>query len=153
MDVKLNALSITNLVISIGMAVEFTAHYTRAFFLSTGTRNERMKKALHEMMQPMINGALSTIIALSVLSLARYPFFRRYYSLMFVVMVLVAFANGLVLLPVILSLIGPDARRPAGQSDQDYDEQVDEEDGGKPDSPQNGVPLGPLKANDAAVLY
>ncbi|XP_065198827.1 protein patched homolog 1-like [Sycon ciliatum] len=110
MDVKLNAISIANLVISIGMAVEFTAHYARAFLLAQGSRNQRMKIALHEMLQPMINGALSTIIALSVLSANQFPFFRRYYALTYVVMVLVAFANGLILLPVVLSLVGPPAR-------------------------------------------
>ena len=109
-DVNLNPISVANLVISIGMAVEFTAHYARAFLLAQGTRDERMKVALHEMLQPMVNGALSTIIALSVLSLAEFPFFRRYYALTYVIMVLVSFINGLVLLPVILSLIGPPAR-------------------------------------------
>ena len=130
MGVKLNALSITNVVIAVGLAVEFVAHYARAFIVASGTRNERMIIALHEMLQPMVNGALSTICALSVLALARYPFFRTYYSLMFVVIVLVSFANGLLLLPVVLSLVGPEGKKEVKKS-SDYDQHEDTD--GPPD--------------------
>ncbi|XP_065188097.1 NPC intracellular cholesterol transporter 1-like [Sycon ciliatum] len=148
--VKLNAISIANLVVSIGMAVEFTAHYARAFLLAQGNRNERMKTALHEMLKPMFNGALSTIIALSVLSMARFPFFRIYYAITYVLMVIIAFANGLVLLPVLLSVIGPGSQAaPAGH---DYDKQTDEEmhalDSGKQESKAD---LAAAAARDASA--
>lgn len=123
--VKLNAISIANLVVSIGMAVEFTAHYARAFLLAQGSRNERMKTALHEMFKPMLNGALSTVIALSVLSANKFPFFRIYYAVTYVLMVVIAFCNGLILLPVLLSIIGPQSQGvPASDG---YGKQADEE--------------------------
>ena len=79
----------------------------RAFLLAHGTRNERMITALREMVVPMLNGGLSTILAIVVLAGAKFPFFRTYYALMFIVMVIIAVLNGLVFLPVVLSLIGP----------------------------------------------
>lgn len=107
MGVKLNGVSVANFCVSIGLAVEFTAHVARAFLLAPGTRNERMVTALREMTIPMFNGALSTILAVVVLTGAKFPFFRTYYALTFVVVVLIACANGLIFLPVVLSIIGP----------------------------------------------
>lgn len=119
LGVKLNAFSMVNLIISIGMAVEFTAHFAHGFLSITGTRNERMVAALKELMAPMTSGMVSSMLAVVMLATARFPFFRAYYFAMFVVMMVIAFLNGLMLLPVVLSLIGPDAHRFGGRSDKD----------------------------------
>jgi predicted RND superfamily exporter protein len=110
---KLNAFSLTNLAMATGMAVEFTAHIAHVFLLKqgarTGTRDERVIESLEEMFPPMLNGALSSFLAVIPLIFARFPFFRTYYFGMFALMIIVAFVNGMIVLPVVLSLIGPRA--------------------------------------------
>lgn len=106
--VKLNAFSVVNLCMSVGLAVEFTAHIARAFLVAQGeTRDHRMISALEEMLPPMINGALSSFLPILVLVGAKFPFFRAYYFGMFTAVIIIAFLHGAVLLPVILSLVGP----------------------------------------------
>ena len=106
-NVKLNPFSVANLAISIGMSVEFTAHVARSFAVAQGTHDQRMRTALREMLAPMYHGAVSTILAVAVLAGSAFPFFRDYYCISFILMILIAVANGLVFLPVLLSLIGP----------------------------------------------
>lgn len=114
MDVKINAFSVVNLVMTVGMAVEFTAHISHVFLLAQGNRNQRMGLALEEMMAPMLSGFLSSFFAVIPLAFARFPFFRTYYFGMFSVMLILAFLNGMIFMPVVLSLIGPGARSPSG---------------------------------------
>lgn len=120
MGIKLNAVSVANFCVSIGLAVEFTAHVARAFLLAPGTRDNRMRIALREMLVPMVNGAFSTILSVIVLVGNKFPFFRVYYAGMFAVMVTIACMNGLIFLPVVLSVIGPPQRKiKSGKSEMD----------------------------------
>jgi Niemann-Pick C1 protein len=45
-DIQLNAVSVVNLVMSVGIAVEFCVHITHAFTMTTGHRAVRATKAL-----------------------------------------------------------------------------------------------------------
>lgn len=107
--VKLNAFSLVNLVMAVGMAVEFTAHIANSFLFHMGSKNQRMKLALTDLFSPMMNGAASTFLAVIPLAFARYPFFQLYYFTFFTIMVVVSFVNGMVLLPVLLSIAGPES--------------------------------------------
>ncbi|KAL3655161.1 hypothetical protein CASFOL_000947 [Castilleja foliolosa] len=49
LDIQLNALSVVNLVMSVGIAVEFCVHLTHAFVVASGDRNQRMQEALTTM--------------------------------------------------------------------------------------------------------
>ncbi|KAF8410301.1 hypothetical protein HHK36_002827 [Tetracentron sinense] len=49
LNIQLNAVSVVNLVMSIGIAVEFCVHITHAFSVSSGDRNQRAKEALSTM--------------------------------------------------------------------------------------------------------
>jgi predicted RND superfamily exporter protein len=121
--VKLNAFSLTNLAIAVGMAVEFTAHIAYAFLRAEAPsqdRDARVAYALSEMMQPMVSGAMTTFISVICLAFAKYPFFSLYYFEMISLMILMAFLNGMVFLPVILSLIGPSGMPDIGKMSVDY---------------------------------
>eukprot|EP00122_Pirum_gemmata_P002149 Pgem_evm1s1947 len=59
------------------------------------------------MLWPMTVAALSTIFGIIVLLAHPYEFYSTYYVGMFCLMTLFAFANGAILLPVLLSLFGP----------------------------------------------
>lgn len=105
--VKLNAFSVVNLCISVGMAVEFTAHYSRAFLVADGDRNQRMRTAFKDVGAPMLSGAVSTFLSIVWFALSKVKFIKTYYFNMFAAVTFIAFFNGTVFLPVLLSLIGP----------------------------------------------
>lgn len=104
---NLNMLTMVNLVLSIGFAVDYTAHITHCFNHCKGkTRNRRMIETLLLMGLPVTEGMISTYAAVSVLSFSsKYALvvvFRMTTSVM-----TLAFIHGIVLMPIILSLIGP----------------------------------------------
>ena len=72
-----------------------------------GTRQERVDRALEEMGVPVIHGAISTFLAVVVLSSSSSYVFRVFFRMFFGI-VLFGGGHGLILLPVLLSLIGPE---------------------------------------------
>ncbi|GFP98541.1 niemann-pick c1 protein [Phtheirospermum japonicum] len=111
LDIQLNALSVVNLVMSVGIAVEFCVHITHAFLVTSGDRNQRMKEALTTMGASVFSGiTLTKLVGVLVLCFSRSEVFVVYYFKMYLALVLLGFLHGLVFLPVILSLFGPPSR-------------------------------------------
>ncbi|PPQ77710.1 hypothetical protein CVT25_011145 [Psilocybe cyanescens] len=128
--ISLNAISLVNLVISLGIAVEFCAHVARAF-MSAGTglpidhpsgqkeRDERMWTALVDVGPSVLSGITFTkLIGMSVLALTRSKLLEIYYFRMWLTLIISGALHGLVLLPVILSIAGG-----AGFPQQEADEE------------------------------
>mmetsp|Transcript_4617 Transcript_4617/g.13956 ORF Transcript_4617/g.13956 Transcript_4617/m.13956 type:complete len:1120 (-) Transcript_4617:130-3489(-) len=106
--VKVNAVSITNYAVAVGIAVEFLAHYSHAYLhVADLSRDQRAVHALKIMFAPSTNGYLSTVLALLVVVGNRFPFVRKYYFGMLFSMVTLSYLHGMLLLPVLLSLFGP----------------------------------------------
>ncbi|KAH9973016.1 multidrug efflux transporter AcrB transmembrane domain-containing protein [Lactifluus volemus] len=115
--ISLNAISLVNLVISLGIAVEFCAHVARAF-MNSGPgpttdhtigqeRDERMSAALVDVGPSVLSGITFTkLIGMSVLALTRSKLLETYYFRMWFSLIISGALHGLVLLPVILSLAG-----------------------------------------------
>ncbi|XP_018422992.1 PREDICTED: patched domain-containing protein 3-like [Nanorana parkeri] len=105
-NVNLDSISMINLVICIGFSVDFSAHISYAFVSSEkSTANERVKDALHSLGYPVVQGGLSTILGVIVLSTSQSYIFRTFFKIIFLV---IAFGmlHGLVVLPVLLALFG-----------------------------------------------
>ncbi|PON66253.1 Niemann-Pick C type protein [Parasponia andersonii] len=87
LDIQLNAVSVVNLIMSIGIAVEFCVHIMHAYLVSHGDRNHRMKEALRTMGASVFSGiTLTKLVGVIVLCFARseifvvFEFFSFYLS-------------------------------------------------------------------------
>jgi Niemann-Pick C1 protein len=121
--VSLNAVSLVNLIISVGIALEFCAHIARAFtFPSTsvmeraprhafssrdGGRDARAWAALVNVGASVFSGITVTkLLGVAVLAFTRSKIFEIYYFRVWVALVVFGASHALVFLPVVLSLVG-----------------------------------------------
>ncbi|KAL6781423.1 SSD3 [Auxenochlorella protothecoides x Auxenochlorella symbiontica] len=108
--IQLNAVSVVNLVAALGIGVEFCAHLLHAFMEESGDREQRTAAALTHVGAAVLAGiTLTKFVGVAVLAFARTQIFRVYFFRMYLALVLVGAAHGLILLPVLLSLLGPSA--------------------------------------------
>ncbi|KAF2453744.1 patched sphingolipid transporter [Lineolata rhizophorae] len=105
--VSLNAVSLVNLVISLGIAVEFCAHVARAFSFPSARREARAWAALVNVGGSVVSGILITkALGVCVLAFTRSKIFEVYYFRVWVALVCWAAVHSLVLLPVLLAVMG-----------------------------------------------
>jgi Niemann-Pick C1 protein len=106
--INANAVSLVNLVMTVGIAVEFCSHSVRWFLsCNENTRMDRAKSALSHVGSSVFSGiTITKFIGVFVLIFAESQLFRVYYFGMYISMVIIGAAHSLILLPVILSFVG-----------------------------------------------
>jgi patched 1 len=108
--IKFSAIPAVALIMSVGMSDQFLDHVTMAFLLEVGgTKDERVTRAMTKMFLPVFEGGMSTMLAILLLGFSPFEFVVKYFFLPFFFVVLVGVMNGLIFLPVVLSLVGPSA--------------------------------------------
>nr|XP_055198078.1 protein patched homolog 2 isoform X5 [Nyctereutes procyonoides] len=107
LGIKLSAIPVVILVASVGIGVEFTVHVALGFLTTQGSRNLRAAHALERTFAPVTDGAVSTLLGLLMLAGSNFDFIIRYFFVVLTVLTLLGLLHGLVLLPVLLSILGP----------------------------------------------
>ncbi|KAB1269367.1 Protein patched-like protein 2 [Camelus dromedarius] len=98
LGIKLSAIPVVILVASVGIG---------GFLTAQGSRNLRAARALEHTFAPVTDGAVSTLLGLLMLAGSNFDFIVRYFFVVLTVLTLLGLLHGLVLLPVLLSILGP----------------------------------------------
>ncbi|XP_068604250.1 patched domain-containing protein 3-like [Brachionichthys hirsutus] len=102
--ITLDSISMIVFTICIGFTVDFTAHVSYVFVSSRKARpDDKAVDALSSLGYPILQGALSTTLGVSVLATSEFHTFRTFFKLFFLVM-LVGVLHGLTFIPVLLTL-------------------------------------------------
>jgi len=103
----IDTVSCVNLIIAIGLCVDYSAHIAHRFLVERdGSREDRIRMTLLNMGPAVMNGGISTFIAFILLAQSQSHVFITFFKIFLLVVVFGLF-HGLVVLPVILSWIGP----------------------------------------------
>uniref|UniRef100_A0A6U4II24 SSD domain-containing protein n=2 Tax=Phaeomonas parva TaxID=124430 RepID=A0A6U4II24_9STRA len=102
----INMVIAINVLLAIGLTVDYSAHIAHAYMHTSGTRDERARKALEHIGVSVFNGGATTFIATLALAFARTYVFQVFFRC-FVLIVLFGQFFGVIVLPVVLSLVGP----------------------------------------------
>ncbi|KAL2830459.1 patched family-domain-containing protein [Aspergillus cavernicola] len=116
--VSLNAVSLVNLIICVGIAVEFCAHIARAFMFPSRTimetaptrfrgKDARAWTALVNVGGSVFSGiTITKLLGVCVLAFTRSKIFEIYYFRVWLALIIFAASHALIFLPVALSYFG-----------------------------------------------
>jgi len=107
LGIAIDSVSVINIVLAVGLSIDYSAHVGHCFMMKGGDdKNRRSLEALADIGSAVLSGATSTFLAVVVLLFSKSYVFKIL-SQQFALTVVLGSLHGLVLLPVLLSLLGP----------------------------------------------
>lgn len=117
-DVQINGVATIYILISVGLAVDYSAHIAHMFKTSKGKASERVEEALVRIGPSVFNAMMSTFLAVCVMAFSQSYVFLIFFKALFLVTA-IAGAHGLWLLPVMLATLGGDNGHAPAPTDAD----------------------------------
>jgi len=105
-DLDFNSVTAINLVLAVGLAVDYSAHIAHSFLVATGPGVDRAKEAVDHIGMSVFNGAFSTFLAILPLSLGKSYIFNVFFKMWFMIIIFGSYF-GLIVLPIFLRFLGP----------------------------------------------
>jgi predicted RND superfamily exporter protein len=104
---SVNSVTYLGMVLSIGLIVDYTYHILLRYVESKGdSREERVKESLRTIGASVFVGGLSTLLGVVPLAFSSSHIIRIVF-IIFIALVTLGLSHGLMLLPVVLSVVGP----------------------------------------------
>lgn len=104
---SLSSITMIHVIMSVGFSVDYSTHICHAFLISDGeTRNIRVNEAIIRSGGPIMNGALSSLLGILILSGSESYVFNSFFKVMFLVIIF-GLGQAIFFLPVVLSIVGP----------------------------------------------
>jgi hypothetical protein len=116
-QLKISAIPAISIIMSTGVAVEYTAYVAVAFVNGQGTLNQRAEHALMLMLAPVIDGAVTMFLGVVMLAASPFVFIVKYFFYPWLFIIFFGMYNGVAFLPVVFSLVGPPAVKSGSRTD------------------------------------
>lgn len=108
--ITIDTLSCVNIVLAIGLCVDYSAHIAHAYIVAEGSSIERSQTALSMMGPAIANGGITTFLAVVPLIFSASHVFLTFFKVFFLTVTFGLF-HGLIFLPVVLSWIGSNSKK------------------------------------------
>eukprot|EP01026_Neomeris_dumetosa_P062917 TRINITY_DN5965_c0_g1_i1.p1 TRINITY_DN5965_c0_g1~~TRINITY_DN5965_c0_g1_i1.p1 ORF type:complete len:894 (+),score=109.62 TRINITY_DN5965_c0_g1_i1:70-2751(+) len=105
-DLTFNVVTAINIVLAVGLAVDYSAHIAHSYLVVQGTKRERAQLALKDIGGEVFSGGFTTFLGVVIMGAASHYIFQTFFKMFFALIVL-GLWHGIILLPVVLSLVGP----------------------------------------------
>ncbi|XP_037715754.1 protein patched [Drosophila subpulchrella] len=109
LGIKLSAIPAVILILSVGMMLCSNVLISLGFMTSVGNRQRRVQLGMQMALGPLVHGMLTSGVAVFMLSTSPFEFVIRHFCWLLLVVLCVGACNSLVVFPILLSMLGPEA--------------------------------------------
>merc|ERR550519_2920179 len=82
-DITIDIISCVNIVLAIGLCVDYSVHVGHAFIIAKGTREEKAMESLITIGPAVLNGGITTFLALVLLIFSSSHVFLSFFKVFF----------------------------------------------------------------------